>query len=942
MIFFKQGKCPIEFQEIGNKCYWFSSENLNWQDARKKCESKYHYSDLLDLNNQQDLKDLFNHIRNQSEIKKLFSRMHVRIELATNTGTEKSNIVNEYNFDAESIIFRTCGKTAKRNAFEQNYEMSDFESSISSEDVITFYNSKIYNNQQCISIIISNNSGEFDYCVKFKNCHSKFPFVCKINTDKIVEKFSGDYYPDSLHNYQQDPKMSYVINALLAVTHGLARIHKNVCEGLPGLCDGMKKITGNELFTNIRESSFSGITGEKIDFDSNGDPPGRYVILNVQKEFNKFDNSTRYVYKEVGSWNNENRLSLNLSKLVFPNSEQNFVSICSKECDFGYVKQIKQGGLKCCWNCKKCEEYSYILDDHTCQECDLGYWPNKNLTGCDKLSLKYLKWSEPASIFALLVSTIGILINTFVTHIFVRFSDTSVVKSTTKQLSFIILFGIYLCYLTTIPLVLKPSLISCYLTRILPGLNLSIIYGALLTKTNRIARILSQSKKRFFTKKLRFMSITSQILISLVIISFECCLIITGLFYEPKVIYVNYSKRSEARLECSIERVSVIGPLGYNMFLVAMCTLYAIQTRNLPENFNEAKFIGFSMYTTCVIWIAFFPLFFGSDFKVITLSLSISFSATVILAFLFIPKVYIIIFEPEKNQRSAFTTTKNLRCHIGSNMQSSSFLDYDMPSSQRKKSNGMFLLAGLAGLRTPSQITESKPKYSINYTRYAFRPKISKFYGYGEKKSIDSMDNGMSIYQISDRSCQTSLEYLPILKDSIKKRKGTRIERRNSIDELNKNEKENDANNFGALGALGNILFLPLIATNKKKEELDKQENFEHDSDDENKDDCFRISTDSFKNKHLEEKYCPDQSVGLAANIEKKENLIFVEENEDLNSNNESNLEECDALSNEPTVDDYSDKMNHEDESLEDLRKIFTKNRNLVLQWDYVQSSGYL
>jgi hypothetical protein len=44
--------------------------------------------------------------------------------------------------------------------------------------------------------------------------------------------------------------------------------------------------------------------------------------------------------------------------------------------------------------------------------------------------------------------------------------------------------------------------------------------------------------------------------------------------------------------------------------------LYAIKTRNVPENFNEAKFIGFAMYTTCVIWIAFVPIYFGSDSKV--------------------------------------------------------------------------------------------------------------------------------------------------------------------------------------------------------------------------------------------------------------------------------------------------------------------------------------
>ena len=38
--------------------------------------------------------------------------------------------------------------------------------------------------------------------------------------------------------------------------------------------------------------------------------------------------------------------------------------------------------------------------------------------------------------------------------------------------------------------------------------------------------------------------------------------------------------------------------------------------RNVPENFNEAKFIGFSCYTTCVIWLSYLPIWFGSDIKV--------------------------------------------------------------------------------------------------------------------------------------------------------------------------------------------------------------------------------------------------------------------------------------------------------------------------------------
>lgn len=96
-----------------------------------------------------------------------------------------------------------------------------------------------------------------------------------------------------------------------------------------------------------------------------------------------------------------------------------------------------------------------------------------------------------------------------------------------------------------------------------------------------------------------------------------------------------------------------------------MCTLYAFKTRNVPENFNEAKFIGFTMYTTLVIWAACVVIYLSSEHKVTTLCLCISFSALIALILLFFPRCYIIVFKPEKNNRSFFTTTKMVRCHIG-------------------------------------------------------------------------------------------------------------------------------------------------------------------------------------------------------------------------------------------------------------------------------------
>lgn len=338
--------------------------------------------------------------------------------------------------------------------------------------------------------------------------------------------------------------------------------------------------------------------------------------------------------------------------------------------------------------------------------------------------------------------------NTFVTYVFLKYSNTCIVKATTRELSYLMLVGFYLAYFLSIPLILKPTVITCYLARILPGFSLSLMYGALFTKTNRIARIMTRRKKFQIHKKPRFMTITSQIVIACFLILGECFIILIFFINEPEVTEVIYPQRNLSVLQCYTSVRTVIGPLGYNMFLVLLCTIYSIKTRNLPENFNEAKFIGFSMYTTCVIWSAFIPLYFGSDYKVITLCLSTSFSASVLLIFLFFPKIYIILFHPEKNTRSSFTTNKELRCHYGGTVKSdaSNNAQVQFRSDIRLK-------------RVQSHRSNSTSNFTFRRNK-TIKTKIRNLFS-SDKTSLNSCDTfGSNFYKISDRSCQTSLDLI--------------------------------------------------------------------------------------------------------------------------------------------------------------------------------------
>ncbi|XP_021572425.1 metabotropic glutamate receptor 5 [Carlito syrichta] len=465
-------------------------------------------------------------------------------------------------------------------------------------------------------------------------------------------------------HHVQDSKMGFVINAIYSMAYGLHNMQMSLCPGYAGLCDAMKPIDGRKLLESLMKTNFTGVSGDMILFDENGDSPGRYEIMNF-KEMGKdyFD------YINVGSWDN-GELKMDDDE-VWSKKSNVIRSVCSEPCEKGQIKVIRKGEVSCCWTCTPCKENEYVFDEYTCKACQLGSWPTDDLTGCDLIPVQYLRWGDPEPIAAVVFACLGLLATLFVTAVFIIYRDTPVVKSSSRELCYIILAGICLGYLCTFCLIAKPKQIYCYLQRIGIGLSPAMSYSALVTKTNRIARILAGSKKKICTKKPRFMSACAQLVIAFILICIQLGIIVALFIMEPPDIMHDYPSIREVYLICNTTNLGVVTPLGYNGLLILSCTFYAFKTRNVPANFNEAKYIAFTMYTTCIIWLAFVPIYFGSNYKIITMCFSVSLSATVALGCMFVPKVYIILAKPERNVRSAFTTSTVVRMHVGDGKSSS-------------------------------------------------------------------------------------------------------------------------------------------------------------------------------------------------------------------------------------------------------------------------------
>ena len=285
-------------------------------------------------------------------------------------------------------------------------------------------------------------------------------------------------------------------------------------------------------------------------------------------------------------------------------------SFCTKACRRGEIR-ANVDSQQCCWSCRTCELFHISVNETLCIPCSDREIPNENFTRCLPIDEEYLSMSNLIAWPALILSSIGLLMAIYTITIFIRYARTPVIKAASRELSYFLLSGICCCHLCAWPLVAKPNLTTCLLIRFGVSLSLTICLAALLTKTNRLARIFNNSQRLVQPSCL---SPRSQLGICGGIVSVQLIGVLIWIFVSPPDVKVKTEVKHNQRrliLVCQTENEYIAGSLIYNMVLVISCTLYAIKTRRIPENFNEAKHIGFAMYSVCIIWLAFVPIFFS-------------------------------------------------------------------------------------------------------------------------------------------------------------------------------------------------------------------------------------------------------------------------------------------------------------------------------------------
>ncbi|XP_033077251.1 metabotropic glutamate receptor 6-like [Trachypithecus francoisi] len=486
-------------------------------------------------------------------------------------------------------------------------------------------------------------------------------FNCKLTSsgtqsDESTRKCTGEERIGRDSTYEQEGKVQFVIDAVYAIAHALHSMHQALCPGHTGLCPAMEPTDGRTLLQYIRAVRFNGSAGTPVMFNENGDAPGRYDIFQYQATNGSASSGG---YQTVGQW--AETLRLDVEALQWSGDPHEVPSsLCSLPCGPGERKKMVKG-VPCCWHCEACDGYRFQVDEFTCEACPGDMRPSPNHTGCRPTPVVRLSWSSPWAALPLLLAVLGIMATTTVVATFMRHNNTPIVRASGRELSYVLLTGIFLIYAITFLMVAEPGAVVCATRRLFLGLGTTLSYSALLTKTNRIYRIFEQGKRSVTPPP--FISPTSQLVITFSLTSLQVVGVIAWLGARPPHSVIDYEEQrtvdpEQARgvLKCDMSDLSLIGCLGYSLLLMVTCTVYAIKARGVPETFNEAKPIGFTMYTTCIIWLAFVPIFFGTAqsaekiyIQTTTLTVSLSLSASVSLGMLYVPKTYVILFHPEQN-----------------------------------------------------------------------------------------------------------------------------------------------------------------------------------------------------------------------------------------------------------------------------------------------------
>ncbi|XP_056408590.1 vomeronasal type-2 receptor 26-like [Hyla sarda] len=307
------------------------------------------------------------------------------------------------------------------------------------------------------------------------------------------------------------------------------------------------------------------------------------------------------------------------------------------------------------WGPMPTGNYPPGLDSENCMKCPSDEWPNEKRDRCLPKVMDFISYQNDtmASVFSC-VSIFGCLVIGSIFGIFISYRDSPIVKANDQNLSYLLLVSILLSFLSVFLFLGRPSDVSCRLRETSFGIFFSVAVSSLLAKTIMVCVAFKSTKPGSPWRK--WLSVKLPYTIVLLCSSIQVVICVIWLSISPPFQDLDtQSYPGKIIIQCNTgSDIWFYSMLGYLGFLAAVSFVLAFMVRTLPDTFNKAKYITFSMLLFCSVWIAMIPAYLSTTGKsmVAVEIFAVMASSAGLLGCVFFPKCFIILFKSEMNRKT--------------------------------------------------------------------------------------------------------------------------------------------------------------------------------------------------------------------------------------------------------------------------------------------------